>query len=566
MKTPLYPSARSQAERTIAVARVALAVSSLFAIWLDPAEPTRYAQVTYALHAIYVGYALTLLAAMWRYTGGRRLPLLTHAADVVVFSVFQYLTLGPSSPFFVYFIFSLFCAAIRWGWRGTLATAGVVLVAYVVMSASMSRTLGPSEFELNRTVVRTVYLVVTTSLLAYLGLYEERLRREMHRLARWPAATGTDVDHALERAIEHAAGILGAGVAAAVWDAGEEPAVHVTSWSREGSSVTRHRPDELYPLLPVHLEAATLICEGPVAHDSIALVGDGKGGLRQMGALALRPQVLQRLPGRGLASAVFKTERVAGRVFFADVGAPTAETVPLTEVVAREIGATLDQVHVTQQITDIAAGEERIRVARDLHDGVLQSLTGIRLEIRAVGTAADESAPDLRDRLFALERALAIEQRELRLFIGGLKPAPDAPGGDTTLSSRLHALRERIALEWQAPVTIHVAQEPPAVADQVARAVPLMVHEAVVNALKHAQPSRVVVTVDVSGDDLRIIVCDDGHGFSFRGRHDHAALTASQVGPRSLLARVSSLGGRMTIESTDAGSRVEVLLSMERGT
>jgi len=565
MAAARYPSARSQAERTIAVARVVLAASSLFAIWLDPAEPTRHEQVTYTLHAIYVAYALTLLAAIWPYPTGRWLPLITHATDIVVFSGFQYLTLGPSSPFFVYFIFSVFCAAVRWGWRGTLATASVVLVAYVAMSVSMSRTLGPTEFELNRIVVRAMYLVVSTSLLVYLGLYEERLRREMQRLARWPAATGTDIDRALERALEHAAQILGAGVAAVVWDAGEEPAVHLTSWLRGGSRVTKHRPDDLYPLLPPHLEEATFLCTGTVAHDSTAMVGDGKGGLSPAGPLTLRAPVLEWLRGQGLASAVFRTERVAGRVFFTDIVAPTAETLPLTEVLAREIGATLDQVHVTQQATDIAAGEERIRLARDLHDGVLQSLTGIRLEIRALATSVDDSASEIRDRLFALERALAIEQRELRLFIGGLKPAPDGAGSDTTLRSRLQALRERIALEWKAPVTIHVAQEPSAVSDQVGRAVPLMVHEAVVNALKHAHPSGVAVTVDVGGDDLRIVVSDDGLGFPFRGLYDHAKLTESNAGPRSLLARVTSLGGRMSIESTDAGSRVELLLPLERG-
>ena len=52
----VYPSSRIQAERTIAAGRVALAASSLFAIWLDPAEPARFTQVNYGLHFAFVSY------------------------------------------------------------------------------------------------------------------------------------------------------------------------------------------------------------------------------------------------------------------------------------------------------------------------------------------------------------------------------------------------------------------------------------------------------------------------------------------------------------------------------
>jgi hypothetical protein len=131
-------TSRVRAERAIAAARVVLGISSLFAVWLDPAEPAHFVQLTYALHALYVGYSLAVAAYVWSVAPGGVLPIATHAADIVAFSVFQYLTLGPSSPFFVYFVFSLFGGALRWGWRGTLGTAAAVLPAFVVMGASMA--------------------------------------------------------------------------------------------------------------------------------------------------------------------------------------------------------------------------------------------------------------------------------------------------------------------------------------------------------------------------------------------------------------------------------------------
>ena len=234
---------------------------------------------------------------------------------------------------------------------------------------------------------------------------------------------------------------------------------------------------------------------------------------------------------------------------------------------AREIGASLDQLHVTRQLQEIAASQERIRVARDLHDGVLQSLTGIRLELRSMAVSLEGESTS-RDRLFAIERALAIEQRELRFFIGDLSPAPvgdgEAARAEPTLSSRLELLRERIAAEWKVPVTIRVAHDLASLPPRIREAIAPMVHEAIVNALKHGQPSRVIVAVQPEPGGLRIIVSDDGHGFPFRGRYDHAELTRTNSAPISLLERITSLGGEMSIESTDTGSRVEMRLTLSR--
>jgi signal transduction histidine kinase len=262
-----------------------------------------------------------------------------------------------------------------------------------------------------------------------------------------------------------------------------------------------------------------------------------------------------------VVSVHFETENVSGRLFLMPAGSPPEELAALADVVAREIGTSLDQLSVTQRLREIAASEERIRLARDLHDGVLQSLTGIRLELRAIASTLNGTGGEIRGRLFALERALAIEQRELRFFIGDLKP-PVPARHDGSLVSRLDALRERIALEWKAPVSITVTPASLAIPEAVEQAVPMMVHEAVVNALKHAQPSRVAVNVATADGELRIVVTDDGRGFPFKGRYDHAALSRSPIGPRSLFDRVSAFGGRMAIDSSDTGSRVEMVLSL----
>jgi signal transduction histidine kinase len=123
-------------------------------------------------------------------------------------------------------------------------------------------------------------------------------------------------------------------------------------------------------------------------------------------------------------------------------------------------------------------------------------------------------------------------------------------------------LRERIALEWKTPVTVRVAPQIRELPPELERAVPPMVHEAIVNALKHGEPSRVWVDVESDRRALRIIVGDDGCGFPFKGRYDHATLAERRIGPASLCERTASLGGQVTVESEGTGARVEIMLPL----
>jgi signal transduction histidine kinase len=531
-------------------------------VWLDPAEPARFAQIAYRLHTVYVAYAILLAVGTWRWEGGTRLPIVTHIVDIIVSVIFQYLTLGPSSPFFLYFMFSMLCGAIRWGPKGTLVTGGVVIATYFVMTASMSQTLVPSQNELNRIISRTVYLAVTAGMLVYLGRYEARLRSGIERLARWPVPAGKSTERALTEVLEHGSGILGAQRALIVWEVAEEPGVQIASWTGSAVTVARQSPDDILPVLPSDVQDKIILCAESIEADATILINEPDGRLAERKGLPLSPAVLDLLHGEGLASGPFQADTVSGRAFFTGIGTPTSEIVPLTDVVSRAVGWSIEQIQLTGRLQAIGASEERIRLARDLHDGLLQSLTGVRLELRALQTAVESNDESAVGRLHALERALAMEQRELRFFINGLRPATPRPLGDNeaSLAARLDDLGQRIALEWKTPVSIRVAPGARSSSTAVAQAVPLMVHEAVVNAMKHARPTRVAVNVDVTDGHLRIVVRDDGCGFDFKGRQGHDALNQSTEVPRSLFDRVTALGGQMSIDSSPEGSQVEMLL------
>jgi signal transduction histidine kinase len=231
---------------------------------------------------------------------------------------------------------------------------------------------------------------------------------------------------------------------------------------------------------------------------------------------------------------------------------------PLLEAGARQVGGSLDQMHARNQQRRLAVAEERMRLARDLHDGALQSLTGVRFELQRLWRAlADNPSNVTPDRLLAMERTLADEQRGLRLLIGDLKPSADPPAAGS-LHRRLGDLCERLSAQWRVPIDLHVDDPLPGLSDPVDHAVVPMVQEAVVNAVKHGDPSRVRVTVQQAGHHLEVVVTDDGRGFEFEGELDHDVLTARRLGPASLRDRLTSLGGHLAIQSSGAGARLRI--------
>src|SRR5579872_1497615 len=107
MNLPPPLASRVQIERVIAGGRVALAAASLFGVWWAPGQPARFfVAITYTLSGVYLAYAVGLFALACARTLDDRLAISTHVADIAFVTVLQYFTGGPSSPFFLYFVFS----------------------------------------------------------------------------------------------------------------------------------------------------------------------------------------------------------------------------------------------------------------------------------------------------------------------------------------------------------------------------------------------------------------------------------------------------------------------------
>jgi len=229
----------------------------------------------------------------------------------------------------------------------------------------------------------------------------------------------------------------------------------------------------------------------------------------------------------------------------------------LGEIVARQVANRLDRFYLLRELAERAVVEERVRMGRDLHDGALHALAGVALELENLVRTPTVELADWQGRLQQIQSALETEQRALRMMITHLRGRGGLGPPRPSLSVRLKDLVERLqrqrglGVEWR-------AADLDALQNERADEVYFLIHEGLMNAARHSGGSALRLEASLSGGRVDIVVADNGHGFPFRGRYDLATLTALGLGPATLKERVALLDGRLTIDSTERGTRLEI--------
>lgn len=218
-----------------------------------------------------------------------------------------------------------------------------------------------------------------------------------------------------------------------------------------------------------------------------------------------------------------------------------------------------------QRLQHVAAMEERIRLSREVHDGLMHSLTEVSLELQKACDLVEEAPKAARERLGEIQRLLAEEQRNLRLFFRELRSGgTDSCAPGPSLAARLGELVKTFQNVWGISAELRAEAVTAPIPAELANGAARIVREALVNAARHGRASAVRVELSAQDHHMRIGVADNGRGFPFRGQYDHAALTRLKLGPVCLKERVESLGGSLAIASTDAGARLDVILPLRQ--
>jgi len=188
------------------------------------------------------------------------------------------------------------------------------------------------------------------------------------------------------------------------------------------------------------------------------------------------------------------------------------------------------------------AMEERLRIARELHDSLTHSISVIQVQAGVAEHLAHKRGEEVPSALVAIREAGADAARELRATLQVLRAAED---GDSSGLCQLDSLVARARTAGlSVTVTITGAERPlPADVDQAAYRI---VQEALTNVSRHAGPAHASVCLEYTPDALTVQIADNGTGQGARP-------PGSGLGLIGMRERVSALGGRLHAGPQDGG-------------
>jgi signal transduction histidine kinase len=198
---------------------------------------------------------------------------------------------------------------------------------------------------------------------------------------------------------------------------------------------------------------------------------------------------------------------------------------------------------------------ERARIAADIHDGVVQSMVGSLYEIQAVMVQNSGLSEGIQKKLDGVRGLIQQTINELRRVIFNLRPLTlDLTG----LAPAVEQLAEECALVASFRPAVRIIGTPVRFAKQSETAAYRIIQESLNNAFKHANASKVDVSIIFADDIVEVSVADDGKGFVLR---DESTPEVRQAGLIGMRERARSVGGRLQIMSSqDQGTRIEAYI------
>lgn len=578
---PADPSEVRRIERWLATARVFLAVSALVAIRMDPTELGN-SPAAYGLLGFYMGNSiLVLMLLRRRKVSTPAFRLLVHTADIVWPAFISVFGDGPRSPFILFFVFVLTAAAYRWGLWETLSTAAAEVVLLWAESFLLFHVWVPngrnlpwhifaglqmntSEFEPKRLFMLSVYLLVMGLLLGYLAEQQKHLRAEKAGVTRMLARvrveaglTGTLQQIGQEVVTMYNAARL---VVAAQeihserrflgelrdGSGGNSEFVWLDSRPREAGLFLNDFPGE--------------VCYASDDGDRWSVVAlNGEGNLVPVPSTEAFVQLKGAQVFHSLItiSFLFGTEW-RGRIFVFEPSwqGDTQEELRSLLDLLHQVGPAVYNVYLLHRLRRRAGAAERARFARELHDGAVQSLIAVEMQVDVLKRQA-ENAPDIvngeLERIQGLLREEVLKLRELmqqmksidvdaRKFLSVVTDAVERFERETGISARFVTDIEKLEMP-----------------DKVCRELLRIVQEGLVNVRKHSKARHALVRLASNPSEWSLTMEDDGKGFSFSGRFTQEELNRMGKGPMIIKERVGLIAGALTVESNPgSGTRLEI--------
>ena len=581
LRIPPDPGETRRTERWLATARVILAVSALVAIQMDPTE-LGHSWAAYGLFVFYMANGILILMLLRRrQQSTAAFRLMVHAGDIVWPALISIFSAGPRAPFFLFFVFVLAAAAYRWGLWETLGTAAAeVTLLWAESFIVLHLTLGGGgslpwpglnglrvntvDFEPRRLFMLSVYLLVMGLLLGYLAEQQKHLRAEkavvtgtLSRIRVEAGLTGT-----IEQIFREAMSMYGASRLLVASQESHSQRVFVGELNRDSKSA----PSEFRWLESASRDAKTYLHDFPgevyyAANNgdrwtSLALDHNGHPVPVESTALISQLSEVQTFDSLITVAFLFGSEW-RGRIFLFNPswrGEKQEELRFLLDLV-RQVGPAVYNVYLLHRLRRRAGAAERARFARELHDGAVQSLIAVEMQVDVLRRQADAGKPITAElgRIQGLLREEVLKLRELMQQMKAIEV--DAQRLLGVLNDTVERFQRETGISARFVTELENLDMPQRVCREILR----IVQEGLVNVRKHSGARHVLVRLGSSLKKWNLILEDDGKGFPFAGRYNQDQMDEVRKGPMIILERVGLIAGELTIESNPGqGTRLEV--------
>lgn len=215
-------------------------------------------------------------------------------------------------------------------------------------------------------------------------------------------------------------------------------------------------------------------------------------------------------------------------------------------------------VYLLRRLRSRVGAIERARFARELHDGTIQALIAVEMQVDVLRRQTEKSPSSARfsGQISHVQELLREQILELRSLMQAMRPVELGPHQLLDyLASLVDRFRSDTGMSVQFATELDEVDLPPRVCREIVR----IVQEALVNIRKHSGATRALVRFGIHSGQWRLIVEDNGHGFDFMGRLSLKDLDEAHKGPFTIKERVRGIGGNLSIESLPTrGATLEI--------
>jgi signal transduction histidine kinase len=523
--------------RRSAILRLVLAMIALVLILLDPPQTSNFAAISYAVLGSYVAYTAARYVLANRYAAlFEAFDIWTRWADVVWFMILLALNHGVSRLFFFGLFFIALLNAFRWG----LASDLRYIVAFAIISLFVDVALEPGEggFELNRLLFHIFHVLLLGYMIVRWGIFEFTLKRRLALLRNATTLRGPQVgfDQAIGRFMAQLRTFYQA-----------EMCLLITADRAADACYMRRVDAETEPgivngeELPADLAQRLLAPANGhlVMYNGRPRLWDRLGHLRGMAAGAIETagdELAELLDAASFLSMPIRHgQETASRIYIIAGRARAfdqSDAQFLSQAV-EQFTPILENIRLIDQIAADAAEAERRRIARDIHDSVVQSYIGVQIGLDALHKQVS-AGRDVAADIGRLVELVNLEISNVRTYIRGLN---DGGGYRDSLLPSVHRFTEKftavtgIAVQIEAPDEIQID-------DRVAGEVFQMIAEGLSNIRRHTQAKRATIGLARANGTLTLRITNDGA----------CGAAPASFTPRSVTERALALGGFARVE------------------